>query len=401
MKLVQINELCGSGSTGKICVAISRLLTEQGIENYILYTSGKSDYDLGRNYMRPWEIKLEALKSRVFGNFGFNSRAATRRLIAMLEEIQPDIVHLHNLHGHNCNLEMLFHYLNSKKIKTIWTFHDCWAFTGYCPHYDMVGCNQWKTGCRECPQRKKYSWLWDRSEYLFEKKKKLFTELDLTIIAPSKWMADQVKASFLHRCKTEIIYNGVDLSVFYPRQGDFRERFGLKNKYIVLGVSYIWVVQKGLDVFIELSKRLDDRFRIVLVGTNESIDKILPDNIISIHRTASEDEMAEIYSSADVFVNPTRQEVLGLTNIEALACGTPVVTFETGGSPECIDETCGAAVPKNDIAALEEEIVKISTEERFCAGTRFKHAELFDADRIYMEYTKLYNKILECDTGCV
>lgn len=390
MKLVQINEFCGNGSTGKICVAVSKLLTAQGIENYIFYTSGNSDYPLGRRYMRPVEVKFQALKSRVFGNFGFNSKAATKRLLSQLDEIRPDAVHLHNLHGHNCNLEELFFYLKTKKIKVFWTFHDCWAFTGYCPHYDMVGCGKWKDGCGKCPQRKKYTWFFDRSHDLFEKKKALFTGLDLTIVTPSHWLAEQVKQSFLHKCEVKVIHNGIDLSVFRPRKSDFREKNGCENKYIVLGVANIWVYQKGLDVFIELSKRLDERFQVVMVGTDENVDRLLPDNIVSIHRTRNEAELAEIYSAADVFVNPTRQEVLGLTNIEALACGTPVVTFKTGGSPECIDETCGVVVPKDDIDALEREIVDICVKKRFSQDGPFVRSEAFDSEKIYGEYRKLY-----------
>lgn len=390
MKLVQINTTCGSGSTGKICVAISRLLTERGIENYILYASGDSDYPLGRKYMKSLDGKLQALRSRVFGNFGFNSETATRKLISMLEEIQPDIVHLHNLHGHNCNLQILFTYLKKKKIKVFWTFHDCWAFTGYCPHYDMAGCEKWKTGCGECPLRSHYSWLFDRSKHNFDKKKELFTDVDLTIITPSHWLAEQVQQSFLHNKEIKVIHNGIDLSVFKPTESDFRTRYGCCEKYIILGVSYIWVYQKGLDVFIELSKRLDDRFQIVMVGTNDEIDKQLPPSIISIHRTNNETEMAEIYSAADVFVNPTRQEVLGLTNLEALACGTPVVTFNTGGSPECIDETCGTVVPKDDVNALIDEINEIRERRELKTGRKFEYVNKFNADEIYDEYINLY-----------
>ena len=169
MKIVQINITCGSGSTGKICLAVSELLTERNIENYILYSSGNSDYTLSKKYMSHWEIKFQALKSRFWGNYGFQSKAATKRLINELNKISPDIVHLHNLHGHNANLEILFKYLKENGIKVFWTFHDCWAFTGYCPHYTMAKCNQWReSGCANCPQRKRFSLFVDRGSYLFE-----------------------------------------------------------------------------------------------------------------------------------------------------------------------------------------------------------------------------------------
>ena len=152
MKVVQINATCGVGSTGAICVAVSRLLTEQGIENYILYSSGKSEYPLGIKYMDDADAKVQALRARIFGNYGFNSQKATKRLIAELERIEPDVVHLHNLHGHNCDLTMLFSYFKKKQTKLFWTFHDCWSFTAYCPHFSMIACDRWETGCRDCPE---------------------------------------------------------------------------------------------------------------------------------------------------------------------------------------------------------------------------------------------------------
>lgn len=393
MKIVQINTVCGSGSTGKICVAVSQLLTQKNIENYVLYASGKSEYPLGIRYMTNKEVKWQALRSRILGNYGFNSKRATKRLLKELDKIQPDIIHLHNLHGHNVHLGMLCTYLKEKKIKVFWTFHDCWAFTGYCPHYDMIGCDQWKKdGCKKCPQKRRTSWFLDRSQYLFEQKKKLFTDLDMTIITPSQWLEEQVKQSFLAKCEVQVINNGIDLSVFYPRESDFRQKYHLEDKYIVLGVAHIWCVQKGLDVFIELSKRLDARFQIVLVGTDDKVDKQLPENIISIHRTNNQAELAEIYSAADVFVNPTREEVLGLTNIEALACGTPVITFKTGGSVECVDETCGDVVEKNHVHALEERIVIICGEKAYSAESCLCKAKNFDKKDKFLGCIRLYEE---------
>lgn len=390
MKIVQINSTCGSGSTGKICVSVSKLLTETGIENYIFYTSGKSEYPLGRRYMHPWENKFQALKSRILGHFGFNSQVATKRLLHMLDEIQPDIIHLHNLHGHNCHLGMLFRYIKEKNIKVFWTFHDCWAFTGYCPHYDMAGCDQWKTGCRNCPQRRKFSWLFDRSHYLFEKKKELYGDLDMTIITPSQWLADQVKQSFLHKCDVKVIHNGIDLNVFQPRQSDFREKYHCQDKFVVLGVAFGWGVRKGLDVFVELSKRLDDRFQIILVGTDTNVDRLLPDNIISIHRTHDQVELAEIYTAADVFINPTREENYPTTHLEALACGTPVITFDTGGSKEMLDASCGVVVAKNDISSLARKIQEVCEKHPFTKEACIQRAKGFEAKNKFMEYIQLY-----------
>lgn len=390
MKIVQINSHCGSGSTGKICVAVSEQLTEAGVENYIFYTHGKSEYPLGRKYMYSWEGKFQALKSRIFGNFGFNSKAATKRLLRMLDEIRPDIIHLHNLHGHNCHLGILFRYIKQKKIKVFWTFHDCWAFTGYCPHYDMAGCDKWKTGCGACLLRKHYSWFFDRSRSNFEKKKRLFTNVDLTIITPSQWLADQVKQSFLHQCEVKVIHNGIDLNIFQPKENDFRKKYHCQKKFIVLGVAFGWGVKKGLDVFLELAKRLDDRYQIVLVGTDSKVDQQLPDNVISIHRTQNQVELAEIYSAADVFVNPTREDSFPTTHLEALACGSPVLTFHVGGSVEMLNETCGLSVHRNDVSGLERKIREVCEMHMFSKESCIHRAEQFETKKQFLEYIRLY-----------
>ena len=390
MKIVQINATCGTGSTGKICVAISELLDEEKIENYIFYTQGTSQHKNGVKYANEKYIKIQALKSRVFGNYGFNSKKATKKLIAHLKQIKPDIVHLHNLHSHNCDLELLFKYFKSTKTKLLWTFHDCWAFTGYCAYFDMVDCNKWQIECKKCPKAKQSSWFLDRSATLFNKKKQLFDGLDLTIITPSQWLADLVKQSFLREYPVKVINNGIDLKLFKLTESDFREKYNLLDKYVLLGVAFDWGARKGLDVFIELSKRLGEEYRIVLVGTNNNIDKQLPDNIISIHRTQNQQELAEIYTAADLFVNPTREENFPTVNIESLACGTPVLTFNTGGSPEIIDDTCGAVVPKNDIDGLYSEILRIKSENPYSPAACIEKAKSFNAEEKFKEYLRSY-----------
>ena len=380
MKIVQINVTCGAGSTGKICTSISELLSAENIENYILYVSGKSSFPYGLKYASDKYIKLQPLKSRIYGNYGFNSQYATKKLIKELERIKPDIVHLHNLHGHNCNLTMLFSYLKTKNIKLFWTFHDCWAFTAYCPHFTMVKCDKWKNECYECPQKRYYSWFFDRSKYLFNEKKRLFQGLDLTIITPSQWLAGLVKQSFLKDCPVKVINNGIDLSVFKPTKSWFREKNGLTDNKIVLGVAFGWGIRKGLDVFIELSNRLPDDYRIVLVGTDDNIDKQLPSNIVSIHRT-------------HVFANPTREENYPTVNMESVACGTPVVTFKTGGSPEILDETCGSVVDCDDIEGMESEIRRICEEKPYSIGACFKRAKTFDMNDRFKEYVELYKGV--------
>ena len=392
MTVVQINATCGIGSTGKICMGISRALTAESIENYILCSRSNGD-PVSIVCSDSRYIKLQALKSRILGNYGFNSTRATRKMIGELERIHPDIVHLHNLHGHDCNLKMLFSYFRRKKTKLLWTFHDCWTFTGYCTYFDMVRCEKWKHMCSDCPQRKTSSWLFDRSRQLYQSKKELFEGLDLTIITPSHWLAEMVGQSFMKAYPVQVIYNGIDLDIFCPTQGDFRKKYGLENKKIVLGVAFGWGARKGLDVFVALAQRLPEDYQIVLIGTDAETDKQLPDNILSIHRTQNQQELAEVYTTADVLANPTREEVLGLVNIEALACGTPGVTFNSGGSPECYDESCGAVVPCDDVDAMEREIFRICTKKTCSEIACIRKAREFDQNERFKEYVDLYERV--------
>lgn len=392
MKVVQINVSCGIGSIGKICTSVSEMLSAENIENYILYVMGKSSFPYGIKYASDKYIKLQALKSRILGNYGFNSRYSTKKLINELERIKPDIVHLHNLHGHNCNLTMLFSYLKEKKIKLFWTFHDCWAFTGYCTHFVMSNCDKWKSECHNCPQYKKFSWFFDRSRYLFNEKKDISQGLDLTIITPSQWLADLVKQSFFRNNPIRVINNGIDCSVFKPTESGFRDKMGLTGKKVILGVASIWGIGKGLDVFIDLAKHLPNDYRIVLVGTDDNVDKRLSSNIISIHRTQNQKELAEIYTAADVFVNPTREDTFPTVNMESLACGTPVVTFKTGGSPEILDETCGSIVDCDDVDALEIEISRICEEKPYAVEACLARAQKFDMNDRFKEYVDLYKE---------
>lgn len=394
MKVIQINATCGVGSTGKICVGVSEMLTKNNIENYILYSSKSNGYPLGIPCSDDKYIKFQALKSKLLGNYGFNSKKATRKMIAELERIKPDIVNLHNIHGHDCNLEMLFAYFKRNKTKLVWTFHDCWAFTAYCPHFTMIKCDKWKAQCDNCIQSHEYSCFFDRSRFLYNKKMALFQNLDLTIVTPSKWLAGLGKQSFLKNYPVEVINNGIDLSVFKPSESNFRANNALENKKIVLGVSFDWGVKKGLDVFVELAKRLPEDYKIVLVGAVDKSDRHLPDNILSIHRTQNQQELAEIYSAADVFVNPTREENYPTVNMEAIACGTPVVTFKTGGSSEMIDETCGCVVDCDDVDALEKIIVHICTYKPYSAEACIKKALEFNQDVRFAEYLKVYQSVV-------
>ena len=395
MVIVQINFSCTWGSTGKICDSVSKLLTEKGVENYIFYTYGKNPEHFSHyiKYGNAVHEKFQGLKVKLFGNYGFTSGRATRFLIKQLDKIKPDAVHIHNIHGHDCHFEKLFHYLKEKHIKVFYTFHDCWAFTGYCPHFTMARCNKWLTGCGECGSRRRYSWFFDKSAKNYKRKKEALQGLDLTVITPSKWLADLVKQSFLKAYPVKVIHIGIDLAVITPQEGDFRKKYNLQDKKIVLGVAIMWGIAKGIDVFAKLAERLPNDYQVVLVGTDDALDKMLPKNVISIHRTESQKELAEIYSAADLFVNPTREENYPTVNMDALACGTPVVTFSTGGSPEIIDETCGSVVECDDVDALEKEIIRILTEKPYSREACLQRAKGFDKNERFKEYAKLYERV--------
>ncbi len=390
MKIVQINATCGFGSTGKICLAISNLLNEKSIENHIFYSISSSNYNNSKKYIGNTYRKTQALFSRIFGNYGFNSKRSTKKLISELEKIKPDIIHLHNVHSNDCNIELLFDYIRKNNIKLIITMHDCWMFTGYCTHFDMIGCEKWKSGCVNCPQKKQYSWFFDRSQYLYEKKKEIFKNLDLTITTPSMWLKGLIKESFLKDYPVIIVNNGIDLNIFKFTDSDFRKKYNCEEKHLLLSVSYGWSRRKGIDIFIELSKRLPDKYQIVLVGTNDEIDKLLPDNIISIHKTNNQIELAKIYSACDLYVNPSREETYPTVNMESLACGTPVLTFKTGGSPEIIDEKTGYVVEKNDIDEMEGQIIRICENSVFSRQDCIEKAKGFNQEDRFKEYINLY-----------
>ena len=401
MRIVQING-GAKGSTGKIMMGIAEVARAQGHEVMCASPITTTNRDAGEDcgYYRIGTFnsrRVNVALARITGFNGCFAWVETYRLLKKIDEFKPDIIHLHNLHDSYINLPMLFSYIKKHNVPTVWTLHDCWAFTGQCPHFIVVKCGHWKIGCHNCPQYKEYpASLYDNTKRMWNLKKKWFTGIEnMTIVTPSKWLAKLAKESYLKEYPIEVINNGIDLNIFKPTPSDFRERYEIPaEKYIVLGVSFGWGVKKGLDCFIRLASELDERkFRIVLVGTNEKIDNELPANIISIHRTQNQKELACIYTAADVFVNPTREEVLGLVNIEALACGTPVVTFCTGGSPECIDEKSGIVVEKNDIDGMKNAITQICEQRLFNRSDCMNRAQTFEGLKKYEEYIGLYAEI--------
>jgi len=401
MKLLQINTTVNSGSTGRIAEDIGKLVMQQGHESYIAF--GRGQRHSASNTLRignTWDFRLHALKTRLFDLHGFGSTKATGNFIEKVKEINPDIVHLHNIHGYYLNVEVLFNYLKQAGKPVVWTLHDCWPFTGHCSHFDFVNCYKWETLCFECPNKKGYpsSWLVDNSRSNYKRKKESFTGLpDLIIVTPSKWLAGHVKKSFLKDYPVKVVPNGINLDVFKPLESlKGLEKYGFKSNGFVLGVAGIWSKRKGLVDFIRLRELLPACIQIVLVGLSKKQRKTLPSGITGIERTESIQELAALYSAASVFVNPTYVDNFPTTNIEALACGTPVVTYNTGGSPEAISNQTGFVVEKGDIHGLHKAIIQIieNKDKDYPTLCRNRASTLFNATDRYAEYLALYESSL-------
>lgn len=356
MKVLMINSVCGIRSTGRICTDIATELEKQGHEVKIAYGRENVPEQFKKYAIRigsDFGVKLHALTARFFDNSGFGSKSATKNFIKWINEYNPDVIHLHNIHGYYLNIKILFDYLQKSGKKVVWTLHDCWAFTGHCSYFDYAGCDKWKTYCCNCPQKESYpsSILFDNSKKNYLNKKKCFTSIsNMTFVTPSEWLSGLVKRSFLGKYDVKVINNGVDTEIFKPTESDFRKKHGIEDKKIVLGVASVWDKRKGLSDFLELSKLLDDSYRIVLVGLNKEQISGLPNNVIGMEKTNNTKELAEIYTAADVFVNPTYEDNYPTVNLEAQACGTPVITYNTCGSPESVD--FNGVVTKGNVKAI-------------------------------------------------
>lgn len=398
MRIVIINTV-PYGSTGKISKNIGIKAEEIGDEVYYVYGWTKKK----RRSNCKYEIiatsliskALHGILSNIWGLDGLFSSLSTIKLIKKLKKIQPDLLHLHILHDYFLNIKLLYKYIEESGIKVIWTFHDCWSMTGGCMYFSMSQCMGWKNGCKDCEHKKYLMKLFLNSPRLMWqiKRKGLSFIKDLTITVPSNWLKQIVNKSIYHNQTVKVIHNGIDLKVFKPCHSDFRIKHNLENNYIVLGVAFDWGIRKGLDVFIELASLLPTEYQIVLVGVTAKQKSIIPNNILTIPKTSDMNELIEIYSSSDVFVNPTREEVFGMVNIEALACGIPVIMFDTDGAPESINESCGIVVKEKNAKALSQEIMRVCREKPFKKEFCIEKAKEFDESKCYAKYVELYHNI--------
>ena len=405
-KLLQINPVIRvNTSTGRIMQEIGELAMQNGWECHIAYSKGRDGIRECRSDIVPvgnkWSTAWHGIETRLFDRHGLASSHATRQFVRKIEEISPDVVHIHNIHGYFLNYQILFDYLSKAGIPVVWTVHDCWLYTGHCYYYSFAGCDRWQTGCHHCPQKKEFptSLFCDRSRRNFEDKKAAFTSMPLdrmTIVPVSEWIRNEMRRSFLNAYPFRVIHNGINTDIFNiydDRQ--VRTAFGLGDRHILLGVASIWSREKGLDDFIRMAGMLNEDEVIVLVGIKPEDRKRLPDNVVGIARTENIRQLAELYAAADVFVNPTWQDNYPTVNMEAIACGTPVVTYRTGGSVEVITPATGMIVEQGNLNELLKSIREIESKGKasYQEACR-KYALLnFKKEDRYMEYLRLYEEL--------
>ncbi|WP_301926242.1 glycosyltransferase [Ferruginibacter sp.] len=402
MKVIQINSIVNSGSTGRIAEDIGKVLLDNGHQSFIAFGRGnrpsKSQLIKIGN---KWDTYWHGLQTMVFDRHAFASTTATQKLIKEIEILKPDVIGLHNLHGYYIDIKILFTYLRTTQIPVVWTLFDCWSFTGHCTYFDDIDCTKWIQGCFECPKKKKYpsSFLIDNSKENYLDKKHLYADFkNLQIVVHSKWLQNIVGQSFLNEIPIHHIFSGINLEIFKPlsNKKEIVTKYQLANKKIVLGVASTWDKRKGLNDFIQLSNYLSSDEIIVLIGVNKQQLKLLQLNIVGIERTEDINELAALYSAADVFVNPTWQDNFPTTNIEALACGTPVITYNTGGSPEAIDKETGFVIEKGNLQGLAEAIGEVfeKGKDHYRNICRQRAEQLFNKNDRYSDYLKLYESLL-------
>lgn len=405
MRILQINTFYkNGGSTGRIVYDLKCLSQECGIDSYVAY--GFEFITVGDDHTYRMcsipEMQWNKIRTRLWPRHAFYNVKATKRLIKYMDKIKPDVLHLHNLHNHYLNIGLLFQYIKKNNIPVVWTLHDCWSFTGWCAYFDMANCEKWKTGCKgKCPciHDYPYTWFFCRSKQNYLEKKNTFCGVEnLILVTPSQWLADLTRDSFLKNYSVKVINNGVDTCVFKPSISDVRVKYDIPaNGHLILAVINVWSKRKGADILLQLQSLLNDDEYLIVVGIKPKQKSLLShERCIGICRTNSVEELTAIYSASDVFINPTFEDNFPTTNLEALACGTPVVTFETGGSVESIDEKCGLIVPKGDVLALLNAIRTICArgKETYSAQCRNKALKLYNKITQYRMYIELYEKMV-------
>ena len=404
MKLLQINTVFQVGSTGRIVENISDLAVRKGWKSYVACdrnptTDGNETIiKVGNNFSKY----LNALSCRVLDNDGFFATRNTLRLVNIINNIKPDVIHIHNLHGYYIDADTLFK--NIHNIPTVWTLHDCWSFTGHCAYFDSANCSKWKLQCSKCPLKHNYpaSWIMDKSRKNYMTKKSWSKYDNICLVPVSQWLAKLVKKSFWEGHKIKVIRNGIDLEKFKTIGKNISSKHSIPNdKKIILGVAKVWSKRKGLDDFVKLSQIISDEFKIVIVGVTKNQIQKIPQKIVCIENTDDISDLSALYSLSSVFVNPTYSDNFPTTNIESLACGTPVITYDTGGSPEAIDSDTGIVVERGNLKALKKAVEKICNIDKKSISPlcRERAEKYFDMNKTFTSYFDIYEDILKNHTG--
>ena len=394
MKIYQVNVVC-TGSTGRIATDISHYVEQHGGQCRIAY--GRGDAYEGIDAFKietKWGSMFHAAMTRLTDRHGLYSRLATERLIEDIRRYEPDVIQLHNVHGYYVNYELLFAFLKEYNKPVVWTLHDCWAFTGHCAHFDAVGCDRWKSGCGNCCQIREYpSSLWrDASAENYARKQQAFCGVEkLQIVTVSDWLKRIAQSSYLSCYPMQTIYNGVDLRVMRPCSTNFRNSYNLGEKKVILGVASVWNEKKGLGLFRELAERLPEDYRIIMIGVPEKLRSGLPDKILCLGKVGYE-ELAKWYSTADIYVNGSIEETMGLTTVEAMACGTPVVVQDATAVPEVVGEGCGSIVAKGDTDGMVQAICALCKTPEMSARC-MEQAAKYEREQQYAQYYRLYREL--------
>lgn len=403
-KLFQINVVANSGSTGKIAEQIGILARNNGWDCYVAYgrwayNSSLKLYKIGTKK----DVYLHGVKSLLLDRHALGSKRATKELIDEIRKVKPDLIHLHNIHGYYLNLPLLCDFLAEYRKPIVMTLHDCWTVTGHCVHFQDINCDKWKTGCNHCQNLKGYpkSLFIDNSKNNWNIKKEAFQKILplLTIVPVCNWLSDIVSHSYLKEAARKVIVNGIDLDVFKPTDNvsDIKTNYQVNNKFVILAVSNGWNSTKGLEDILWLRNKLSDEYVIVMVGVSPKQKKNLPQGIIGICKTENVKQLAELYSMADMFLNPTYQDTLPTVSIEALACGTPVISYDTGGSADIVDENVGILIERGNRDALLSSIKDIKNRGKLAyqKSCREKALNIFNNQKCFSDYLKLYNELLQ------
>lgn len=401
--LLQINSVVNTGSTGRIAEQLGQFALSKGWRSYIAYgrrsnTSTSKTIRIGSKL----DLTLHGIKSMVFDKHGLGSVNATQKFLQCISEVKPSLIHLHNLHGYYLNYKILFAYLLKANIPVVWTLHDCWSITGHCSYFSDINCIRFKTECYDCPKRKNYpaSLFFDRSSNNYQFKRHLFTSIDnMTIVPVSIWLGGRVQESYLANYPMHVINNGIDINAFYPQSNslEIRKKYGIGEKFMLLGVATSWSASKGLDDYSKLSQTISDEYTIVLLGLSKKQRRLLPNNVIGLGRTESIKELAELYSTANIVLNLSYQEAFGMTTVEGFACGTPGIVYNCTASPELITPETGLIVEPGNIGQLHKaiELIRFNGKDYYSASCR-KQAEIYyNKQNQFNEYMKLYTNLLK------